>query len=75
MKCRPGDQPLPTANDRPQIQDLVIADIEKRRALGIERYGTPLQAFNGRDAMRDLYEELIDAVLYLRQVMDEQKGS
>lgn len=35
-----------------------------RRALGIERYGVPLQRGNGRDTARDLEEELLDALAY-----------
>lgn len=72
MKLREGDQQLPVPNDSPDIQSLVIADIEARRQVGIERYGTALQAHNGRDALRDLYEELIDGAMYTRQVMVER---
>lgn len=69
-----GEQPAPVPNDRPAIQDLVMADVAERKRVGIERYGTPLQAFNGRDALRDLYEELLDAVQYVRQLMYERDG-
>ena len=72
MKERAGDQPLPIRNDAPDIQSQVIADIEARRLVGIERYGTALQPHNGRDALRDLYEELLDATMYIRQVMVER---
>lgn len=72
MKLRPGDQPLPIQNELPFVQDAVIADIEARKALGIERYGTPLQAFNGRDALRDAYEEAIDLCMYLKQSLIER---
>jgi hypothetical protein len=74
LKTRPGDQALPTANDSEPVQDQVIAYIERRKQVGIERYGTPLQAHNGRDALRDLFEELIDAVQYLAQVLIERDG-
>jgi hypothetical protein len=49
----------------------MIADVEARKAIGIERYGTPLQAFNGRDVLQDLYEELIDAATYTKQALIE----
>jgi hypothetical protein len=68
---RKHDQPLPVVNDNPAIQDLVIADIEKRKAIGLERYGTLLQAHNGRDALRDAYEEALDLCMYLRQALEE----
>jgi len=74
MKERPGDQPLPKPNRRPIIQALVIEDIEKRLQVGIERYGTGLQAYNGRDALRDAYEEALDLVMYLRQLIEERDG-
>lgn len=44
----------------PALRELMIA----RRQLGIERYGTPLQRGNGRDAERDYREELLDAMVY-----------
>lgn len=72
IKQREGDQPLPVVNDHPDIQAAVIADIEKRREIGIQRYGTALQPNNGRDALQDLYEELIDACMYIKQLMVER---
>lgn len=72
LKYRPGDQQLPSFNDFPFIQDSLIADIEKRKAVGVERYGTALQPFNGRDALRDAYEEAIDLATYLKQVLVER---
>lgn len=66
------EQPMPTKNDGPCIQDLVIADIEKRKAIGLQRYGTLLQPFNGRDALRDAYEEALDLCQYLRQALEER---
>ena len=66
-----SDQPNPKPNDGIPIAELVIADIQERARLGRERYGTPLQAFNGRDALQDAYEEIMDALLYLRQALEE----
>ena len=37
---------------------------EARRALGIRRYGVPLQRGNGRDTGRDLEEEALDLLAY-----------
>lgn len=75
MRFREGDQQLPVPNDRPGIHELVIEDIRKRRELGISRYGTMLQAFNGRDALQDLYDELLDAACYVRQAIEERRGA
>lgn len=72
MKERPGDQPLPVKNDSVDIQTLVIQDIVARRLVGIERYGTALQANNGRDVLRDAYEESLDLTCYLRQAIAER---
>jgi hypothetical protein len=72
MKQREGDQPLPIVNDSPDIQSQVIADITARREVGIERYGTALQPRNGRDALRDAYEEALDLCMYLKQIMVER---
>jgi hypothetical protein len=66
------EQALPTLNDNPYIHDLVSADIQSRKELGTERYGTPLQADNGRDVLRDGYEEALDQTVYLRQAIEER---
>lgn len=66
------DQPPPLPNDRPAIVDLVVADMIERKRIGIERYGTPLQPFNGRDSLVDAYQEALDLVMYLRQTIEER---
>lgn len=68
------DQPMPTKSDRPAIWDLVIADMQERDQVGRARYGTPLQAFNGRDALKDAYAEALDLAVYLRQAIAERDG-
>ena len=67
-------QPDPCKNNNPAIWEIVISEMKARDQLGRERYGTPLQAFNGRDALRDLYEELLDATAYARQAIYERDG-
>jgi hypothetical protein len=49
----------------------VRADLAARKELGLQRYGSLLQAHNDRDALRDLYEELLDASAYARQKIAE----
>lgn len=63
----------PTPNEGPHVHDLVVEDVKARKALGVERYGTPLQAHNGRDALRDAYEEALDLACYLRQALEETR--
>ena len=50
------DHPPPKAYfNRPAIWELVIDDMRNRDHVGRQRYGTPLQAHNGRDALVDAY--------------------
>lgn len=67
------DQPAPTTNASRPIWELVIEDMAARDKLGRERYGTPLQANNGRDALIDAYQEALDLVVYLRQAIEERR--
>ncbi len=54
------------------IAEAVIKDIKERKKIGMEKYGSPLQAHNGRRALVDLYQELLDAVQYLKQELIER---
>lgn len=58
---------------KPDIRDLVVDDLEIRFQKGLEDYGVPLRPFNGRSPLLDLYEELLDSVLYLRQLIYEEE--
>ena len=67
------NQPPPKPNDGVPICELVIADMHERDRIGRKRYGTPLQAFNGCDALQDAYEEALDLAMYLRQAIEEAR--
>lgn len=67
-------QPHPVANDQPAVWPMVIADMGARDQVGRARYGVPLQPHNGRDALRDAYEEALDLCAYLRQALLERDG-
>lgn len=67
------EQPNPQHNDSVPVWDQVIEDMKARNELGKKRYGTALQANNGRDALVDLNEELLDGLAYLKQHMIEQR--
>lgn len=41
-------------------------DLAARREFGIAKYGTPLRYGNGRNYFNDAYQELLDALCYLR---------
>jgi hypothetical protein len=69
------EQPPPVPNDHPAVVDLVVADMQARKVLGVQRYGVALQPFNGRNALQDAYEEALDLAMYLRQAIMERDGS
>jgi hypothetical protein len=79
-------EPKPVPNNHPAIADVVAAelvalhepmarevatDVMARKAFGLAKYGTPLQPFNGRNTLNDLYQELVDAVKYARVALYE----
>ena len=73
MSSFPGpEQPAPTPNGNPLVKDALIADIEVLCARRAAKYGTHLQPGNGRDALQDAYEELVDGALYLKQLLMER---
>src|SRR5712692_9563671 len=53
------------------IRDQVAADLFERKRFGILKYGTILQAGNGRSFLLDLLEELMDATVYARGRLQE----
>ena len=64
-------EPPPIANTSRPIWELVIEDMKDRNHTGIKKYGTPLQAHNGRNALVDAYQEALDLAVYLRQAIEE----
>lgn len=80
----PADQPLPTPSTAPSIIDLVLvdisdedvrADIRERAEVGRQRYGQPLRAHNGRNALLDAYLEALDLIMYSRQALEEASNN
>ena len=65
-------QPPPIRNERTPVWDLVISDMRERKEFGWRKYKTYLQAFNGRDALVDAYQEALDLCVYLRQSIEER---
>lgn len=47
------------------------SDIRDRDRYGAEKYGKRLRPFNGRDPEVDLYQELLDAIAYAVQALQE----
>lgn len=67
-------EPDPIPSEAPAIWNLVVNDMDDRDISGRLKYGTPLQPFNGRDALKDAYQEALDLVVYLRQALYERDG-
>lgn len=67
-------QPKPIINNSPCVWDLVLEDMKLRDVMGEHKHGTRLQPFNGRDVLKDAYQEALDLVVYLRQVLYERDG-
>ena len=66
-------QPDPVS-EGPDIWPLVIKDMTDRNNLGKAKYGIPLRANNGRDALVDAYQEVLDLSVYLRQEIEERQS-
>jgi hypothetical protein len=49
-------------------------DLGDRAEFGFRKYGTYLQANNGRNAVMDAYQEALDLVVYLKQCCMEGKS-
>ncbi len=66
-------EPAPVPNAYRATWELVIEDMEARDNVGRAKYGTPLQPHNGRDSLVDAYQEALDLVVYLRNLIEERK--
>jgi hypothetical protein len=65
------DQPLPEPGQL-NVQEVLSKALLERMQYGIDKYGSPLETFNGRDPVRDVWEELLDALTYMTQVRLER---
>ena len=67
----PEPNPIKNCNEL-YIKDLLIAEIRDRSERGLQTYGTYLQANNGRNALQDILEELLDGAMYIKQKIIEE---
>jgi hypothetical protein len=67
-------EPDPVRTNETPVWELVVQDMQQRDNQGRQKYGTPLQASNGRDALVDLYQELLDACVYIRQEIERRSS-
>lgn len=51
----------------PHVPTELAQDFARRSLQGRAKYGTTLRTHNGRDALVDAYQELLDAAVYLQQ--------
>lgn len=72
MHADTHSQPAPEQRGGQSVTDAVIADMLLRREQGTKKYGTELQANNGRDALVDAYQEALDLAMYLKQELLER---
>lgn len=64
-------QSKPTGNGKLVVVE-VVKDLLNRSDEGAKKYGTPLRVDNGRSALLDLYQELLDATQYIKQELMER---
>lgn len=66
-------QPAPAPGVTSQsVTDAVITDMQARRDYGRGKYGVELMTNNGRDALVEIYQELLDATMYVKQLLMER---
>jgi hypothetical protein len=51
---------------------LVQADLDQRFKFGMAKYGRPVLAGDGQDYLTHLYEEILDAAVYLKAFQEER---
>lgn len=84
-------EPPPKDSTGPGMHDLVIQELmlgpiddatlavvdlmKDRKVFGLKKYNKPLQAFNGRNPLKDLIDELGDALVYARQLWQEKPAA
>ncbi len=59
--------------EQEQVRNKIEALLSKRLEKGLKEYGMLLCTFNGRDSIQDCTEELLDALLYIEQAIQETK--
>lgn len=67
---RPEPPPKP---GKKTVLGLVQKDLKDRAEFGKAKYGSYLMTGNGRDALKDLYDEILDAAMYARQQIEDRE--
>ena len=53
----------------------VLADLQERAETERKKHGTYLQTMNKRDALWETYQGILDAAIYLRQLILEREAN
>lgn len=72
-RLSPGLDPVSKIEADPALAHAIIRDIQARADWGTKKYGEALRAHNGRSALVDAYQEVLDAWVYLRQNREEKE--
>jgi len=64
-------EPMPRGDGKSVLPE-VIKDLVARSDVGKVKYGTRLKVNNGRDALMDAYQELLDLTMYFKQMLIER---
>ena len=59
-------------NTHPNIWDIVITEMRLRSETGYKKYKKYLTEDTDEDMLRHLYEELLDASVYIRTLMEQR---
>ncbi len=69
-------EPMPTINELPyqwpSAIERIIQIAKERDEFGFKKYGTRLQPFNGRDPLKDAFQEGLDLLVYIEQELFER---
>jgi len=66
---------MPKKQKKKPVGHYLLKDIKSRMKQGKKSYGKYLFTNNDRDAILDLYEELMDACFYIKQFMLERDSN
>ena len=63
-------QPVPATEN---TTDLVVNDMRQREVMGYNKYNKYLSVNTDEDMLQHLYEELLDASMYIRTLIEQRK--
>lgn len=58
---------------QPTATDMVVKDMKQREIFGFKKYNKYLTDKTDEDMLQHLYEELLDAAVYIRTLIEQRK--